>query len=239
MIRDGKLTRLERENIESKVRRESLSVLEEVDETVLEADGHLSEGEISDSDGDWAVDEREIGSDKEGADFAVEVGPEEVTDGESVDDDSSEESDEDDDDDDGATVVEMPILAGQVVVQRLDVWCDGDVVEPVDCVREEVLSKLREVFFAKTTVKVPSLKTRNQLAVKEQVGLVNGVAGNVAKECRTLSDVNRLLYACSVVVADRLGLLKERKAGRKEKADPWWKRRIEKNIGVEERSESS
>ena len=105
-------------------------------------------------------------------------------------------------------------------------------MEPVDGVRKEVLSKLREVFFAKTTVKVPSLKTRNQQAVKEQVSLVNGVAGNAAKECKTLSDVNRLLYACSVVVADRLGLLKERKAGRKEKADPWWKRRIEKNIGV-------
>ena len=44
---------------------------------------------------------------------------------------------------------------------------------------------------------------------------------------QSISEVNRLLYAGSVVVAERLGLMKERKRKRQDKNDPWWKRRIE------------
>ena len=46
----------------------------------------------------------------------------------------------------------------------------------------------------------------------------------------SISEVNHLLYACSFVVAERLGLKKKKAGGRKEKEEPWWKRRIEKKI---------
>ena len=52
---------------------------------------------------------------------------------------------------------------------------------------------------------------------------------NVAVFCQSISEVNHLLYACSLVVAERLGLRKKRTGGRKEKEEPWWKRRIGKS----------
>ena len=59
---------------------------------------------------------------------------------------------------------------------------------------------------------------------------MNGVAGNLAVFCQSISEVNHLLYACSFVVAERLGLKKKIAGGRKEKEEPWWKRRIEKKV---------
>ena len=44
----------------------------------------------------------------------------------------------------------------------------------------------------------------------------------------TVTDVNRLLYAGSYVIASRLEVLGKKKAGAKKK--PWWQRRLEKNI---------
>ena len=41
--------------------------------------------------------------------------------------------------------------------------------------------------------------------------------------------MNKLLYAGSFVVAERLGLMRK-KGTRQEKEEPWWKRRIEGNI---------
>ena len=54
----------------------------------------------------------------------------------------------------------------------------------------------------------------------------------MARQCESISDVNHLLYSCSFVVAEKLGLTKRRKGERKLKEEPWWKRRIEKNIGI-------
>ena len=116
----------------------------------------------------------------------------------------------------------------KVSAERIDVFAEGKTVKPLDDEAKDVLKRLREVFSSKA--KVPSLKCRNQLEVKKQLRLVNGVAGNVAVFCKSISEVNHLLYACSLVVAERLGLKKKKAGGRKEKEEPWWKRRIEKKI---------
>ena len=60
---------------------------------------------------------------------------------------------------------------------------------------------------------VTSLKTRNQAEVKEQIRLVNGLVGNISWQCKTISEVNQLLYAYSFVVADgqRKGKVGERR----------------------------
>ena len=108
--------------------------------------------------------------------------------------------------------------------------CEGNEVRPIEDIGKAVVSRLHEVYSSKMKEKVPSLKSRNQAEGKEQIRLVNGVVGNISWQCKTISEVNQLLYACSFVVAERLGLTKKRKGGRKEKADPWWKRRIERNI---------
>ena len=77
---------------------------------------------------------------------------------------------------------------------------------------------------------MPSLKLRDQKKVTQQIYLINGIVGNVARQCESISDVNHLLYACSFVVAERMGLTKKGKGERKTKEGPWWKRRIERNI---------
>ena len=79
---------------------------------------------------------------------------------------------------------------------------------------------------------MPSLKLRDQKKVTQQIYLINGIVGNVARQCESISDVNHLLYACSFVVAERMGLTKKGKGERKTKEEPWWKRRIERNIEI-------
>ena len=119
----------------------------------------------------------------------------------------------------------------RVHVDRVcDVFVDGDAVTPVTEEQGAVVARLREVMLMKKFIEVPSLKSRDRLEVKAQVKLVNGVIGNLVGECQSISDSNRLLHAASVVVAERLGLLKDRKGSRQKKKDPWWKRRIERSI---------
>ena len=117
-------------------------------------------------------------------------------------------------------------------VDIVDVWRCGDTVRPLKDEEAQVLARLREVYRSKRKENVPSLKSRDQKKVMEQICLINGLVENVALSCKTISDVNYLLYACSFVVAERLGLTRKGKGVRKAKEDPWWKRRIEKNIGV-------
>ncbi|MEO0683919.1 MAG: hypothetical protein AAFY76_02425, partial [Cyanobacteria bacterium J06649_11] len=53
--------------------------------------------------------------------------------------------------------------------------------------------------------------------------------GNVFIDKPNVTNVNRLLYAGSYVVCERLGFLKkERQADKREK--PWWQRRLERSI---------
>ena len=58
---------------------------------------------------------------------------------------------------------------------------------------------------------------------------MNGLMHNVVT--RNITEVNRLLYAGAFVVAERLGMIRERKGNaRKVEKEPRWKRRIEGNI---------
>ena len=102
-------------------------------------------------------------------------------------------------------------MVDRVVVERADVWESGDVVQPLSEEARDVVNRLREVYHSKKTLKVPSLKSRNQAEVKKGIRLVNGVVGNVARECKSITDENHLLYASSFVVAERLG----RKGGKR------------------------
>lgn len=51
---------------------------------------------------------------------------------------------------------------------------------------------------------------------------------NLVKESTSVSEVNRLLYTVSYVVAERLGLIGKKKQHEKKK--PKWQRRIESSI---------
>ena len=59
--------------------------------------------------------------------------------------------------------------------------------------------------------------------------MVDDLLHNLVWEGMTVSDINRLLYTGSFVVADRLGLIGKKK-GKMEKVKPWWLRRLERSI---------
>ena len=116
----------------------------------------------------------------------------------------------------------------RVVVERLDVWRDGDEVKQLDDAMKGVVARLREIFAQEELMQVPTLKSRQRVDVNREVNLVNGLMHNVV--FNTIDQVNKLLYAGSFVVAERLGLMRKR-GKRQEKEDSWWKKRIEGNIG--------
>ena len=112
---------------------------------------------------------------------------------------------------------------------RVDVWKRGDEVRELTVEEKEILDKLREVFNSENTREVPSMKSVDRRKVKAEVDLVEGVIHNLVKDGMTVTEVNRLLNAGSYIVADRLGMLKTKGKGRKDKR-PYWQRRLEVSI---------
>ena len=119
---------------------------------------------------------------------------------------------------------------GHVEARSTDFWKDrnDDERTELDDEMRMVLKRIREVYVKEEIVQVPSLKARERRVVNKEVRLVNGVIHNV--EVKTVTEVNKLLYAGSFVVAERLGLMKERNVVRNKKKELWWKRRIEQSI---------
>ena len=93
----------------------------------------------------------------------------------------------------------------QEPIDTVDVWSSGETVRPVNDEEKALLGRLREVFKGKRNPNVPSLKLRDQKKATQQIYLINGIVGNVARQCESISDVNHLLYACSFVVAEKDG----------------------------------
>ena len=121
-------------------------------------------------------------------------------------------------------------LGVRVNVDRIDVWRKGDEVKLLDEDMKKVLARLREVYNSEEVVQVPSLKSRNREQVNRELDVVEGLMPNLVSKGMTVAEVNKLLYTGSFVVAERLGLIKERKGKRQEKMEPWWKRRLEGSI---------
>ena len=217
-IKFGKLCLLERESIGRRVRSKYLceDVIEECEEEAEEDDFSTldnleEEHSVSDRDDSMSVDlsfEEWIvqGNDEPLEDVLFNAGEVEESNVLKVD------------------------LELKVSAERTDVFAEGKSVKPLDEEAKDVLKRLREVFYSKAKESVPSLKTANHLDLKKQLRLVNGVAGNLAVVCQSISEVNQLMYACSLVIAERLGFKKKKSGGMKEKEEPWWKRRITKKV---------
>ena len=94
----------------------------------------------------------------------------------------------------------------------------------------DVLQRMREVFVCEEVVEVPNLKAQERRKVMAEVKMVDGLLHNLVREGMHVTEVNRLLYVVSYIVAERLGLMGKGKK-RKEKGKPWWQRRLEKSIG--------
>ena len=117
-------------------------------------------------------------------------------------------------------------------LEKVAVWKCEDEVRALTGEENEVLEKLREVFFNSESRDIPSMKGIDRRKVKVQLRLVEGVIHNLVEESMCVTEVNRLLYAGSYVVADRLGLLRKTKKEQKHRKDrrPYWQRRLEESI---------
>lgn len=123
-------------------------------------------------------------------------------------------------------------LSGQsasVRVNRLDCVEDGEGVRKLTADETSVLERLREVFFSEESHDIPSLKGHDRKTLIREVNLVNRVTPNLKLDRVDVTSVNRLLYAGSFVVCERLGLMKKRKKVLKSRK-PWWQRRLEASI---------
>ena len=118
----------------------------------------------------------------------------------------------------------------KVVVEKLDRVVEGDgSVRILSAEEKVVLERLRSVFLNQEQVEIPSLKGLDRLSVSREVVLVNKLLENMTSLCTDVTSVNRLLYAGSYVVCERLGLLKKNRENLKSKK-PWWQRRLEDSI---------
>ena len=114
---------------------------------------------------------------------------------------------------------------------RADLWKSGDEVRELSDGEKVGLGKLREVFESDEVVEIPNLKAQDRRKVAEEVKLVDGLLHNIVSDGMSVTEVNRLLYTGSYMVADRLGLIGRKKGKKKnEKGKPYWQRRIEKSI---------
>ena len=74
--------------------------------------------------------------------------------------------------------------------------------------------------------------------VKIEIEKVESTIENI--KTKNLADLNYLLKAAGIVIAERLGIKQKLENNRKSKSnkDPWWKRRLEKNIKEWRKDES-
>ena len=115
------------------------------------------------------------------------------------------------------------------------------IVERLDCVRKEgavkllsdeeklILDRIRCIFMSEEQVPIPTLKGKDNWLIMREVSLINGLLSNVSPFCNDVSSLNKLLYAGSYVVCERLGLMKKKGPAPNFKK-PWWQRRLERSV---------
>ena len=200
-IKFGKLCLLERESIGRRVRSKYLceEVIEECEEEAEEDEGSAQDN----FDDDLSVSDKD---DLDSVDFTFDDWVSQVN------DENLEAGMPD------VAEVEEPNadLEVKVSVERIDVFTEGKTVQPLDKEAKDLLKRLREVFHSKAKESVTSLKSANHLDLKKQLRLVNGVAGNIAIGCHSISEVNHLMYACSLVIV-WVSQRRNREVGRRKK----------------------
>ena len=146
--------------------------------------------------------------------------------GHSVDSFVGKESEIDDDDVEDHEIDFEP----EVHIQRLSVFEKGNIVRITNDEENKIIARIHQIVANDECREIPSLKNVDKSLVMKEVSIVNSLLRNfVAIGLPDITKANRLLYAGSYVVCERLGLLKERGEKLKSKK-PWWQRRLESSI---------
>ncbi|XP_066934090.1 uncharacterized protein [Clytia hemisphaerica] len=118
----------------------------------------------------------------------------------------------------------------EVQVERLNVFEKGDVVRITNEEENKIIFRIHQILNSNECREIPSLKNIDKCLVMKEVSIVNSLLRNfVAIGIPDITKANRLLYAGSYIVCERLGLLKEKGEKLKSKK-PWWQRRLEGSI---------
>ena len=91
--------------------------------------------------------------------------------------------------------------------------------------QREITESLREIMREKKTAEGLFFKKVDKSRLKIQVQKVNQVIHNIPT--RNITETNDLIRAATVWVAEQLGI---KKVEFREKREPWWKRRIERDV---------
>ena len=116
-----------------------------------------------------------------------------------------------------------------IVIDRINTFVDGATIRILTEEEKGILDRLRQVFASSDVIEIPSLKDKDRTDVLREVTIVNRLLHNVHIEEPDVTKVNRLLYAGSYIVCERLGVLEKRK-NVKQTNKPWWQRRLEGSI---------
>ena len=93
---------------------------------------------------------------------------------------------------------------------RIDTYCHNGALRLLSEEDKLVLARIHEVFNSPSIVDIPSLKEKDTFQVSKETSLVNCLLHNVVVEDICVTTVNKLLYAGSFVVRERLGLFTKR-----------------------------
>lgn len=117
-----------------------------------------------------------------------------------------------------------------VHIERLDLFEKGDVVRITNAEENKIIARIHQIVESSECREIPSLKNVDKSLVMKEVSIVNSLLRNfVAIGIPDITKANRLLYAGSYVICERLGVLKSRGERLKSKK-PWWQRRLEGSI---------
>ena len=110
----------------------------------------------------------------------------------------------------------------EVKIERLDLFEKGDVVRITNAEENAIISRIRWILESGECREIPSLKNVDKTRVMKEVSIVNSLLRNfVAIGLPDITKANRLLYAGSYIVCERLGVLKNKGEKIKSKK-PWW-----------------
>ncbi len=126
--------------------------------------------------------------------------------------------------------VEVKLIPAEVVVEAVDTWKEADgSVRALTEDERKAMEMLRRVRDDGEWKEVPNMRAVPRKKLMKEVELIDGLLHNVVQEGMGVTEVNRLLYAAGMVVAERLGL-KTEKGKKAEQKKPFWQRRVEESI---------
>ena len=118
----------------------------------------------------------------------------------------------------------------EVHIERLNLFEKGDVFRITNAEENKIIARIHQILDSNESREIPSLKNIDKSQVMKEVSIVNSLLRNfVTIGIPDITKANRLLYAGSYIVCERLGLLKER-GERLKSRKPWWQRRLEGSI---------